>query len=240
MRHTPTPVYALCRIRTRFPSPGVEREFSQAMGVAGTVNLTDSQVSRRVLEQNPYLARQVCYVAECAGIDTYIVRPRDRHDISLLVETQRSNPSPGDVDLLAGMRGPVAPPYMCNGLTIPIVEPYAIYSFTRQSLIDQIPQPEGIDAERFRSSPRRTPRPTRCALWRMTFRRHPRTRISLPVILKSTGLSPLSFGHAAAGLANSSARCATAAVEASLSPATCTVGKANLMPFSSNAFLIIA
>jgi hypothetical protein len=122
------------------------------MGVAGTVNLTDSQVSRRVLEQNPYLARQVCYVAECAGIDTYIVRPRDRHDISLLVETQRSNPSPGDVDLLAGMRGPVAPPYMCNGLTIPIVEPYAIYSFTRQSLIDQIPQPEGIEAERFRAS----------------------------------------------------------------------------------------
>jgi len=46
-------------------------------------------------------------------------------------------------------------------------------------------------------------------------------------------------GHAAAGWVSSSPRCATAAA-ASASPATCTVGKANLMPFSSNAFLIIA
>ena len=45
---------------------------------------------------------------------------------------------------------------------------------------------------------------------------------------------------AAAGWVSSRPRCATAAVEGSPSPATCTVGKANLMPFSSNAFLIKA
>src|SRR6516162_2032232 len=54
----------------------------------------------------------------------------------------------------------------------------------------------------------------------------------------ATCLGPL--GHAVAGLTSSNARCATAAVAGSPSPATCTVGNANLMPFSSNAFLIIA
>src|SRR5271168_1912348 len=49
--------------------------------------------------------------------------------------------------------------------------------------------------------------------------------------------------YAAAGWVSTRARCAAAAVAAvaaSPSPATCTVGKANLMPFSSKAFLIIA
>src|SRR6516225_9418894 len=50
----------------------------------------------------------------------------------------------------------------------------------------------------------------------------------------------LRWRYAAAGWVSSSPRCATAAVVASPSPATCTVGKANLMPFSSKAFLIIA
>jgi hypothetical protein len=47
-------------------------------------------------------------------------------------------------------------------------------------------------------------------------------------------------GYAVAGLTNSNARCATAALAGSPSLATCTVGNANLMPFSSKAFLIIA
>jgi len=45
---------------------------------------------------------------------------------------------------------------------------------------------------------------------------------------------------AGCGRVSSRPRCATAAVEGSPSPATCTVGNANLMPFSSKAFLIIA
>jgi len=50
------------------------------------------------------------------------------------------------------------------------------------------------------------------------------------------------LGYAAAGWVSSRPLCATAAVAeaAYASPATCTVGKVNLMSFSSNAFLIIA
>jgi len=45
---------------------------------------------------------------------------------------------------------------------------------------------------------------------------------------------------AATGRVSSRACCAAAEVVGSPSPATCTVGKANLIPFSSKAFLIIA
>jgi hypothetical protein len=48
------------------------------------------------------------------------------------------------------------------------------------------------------------------------------------------------YAAAGCGRVSSNPRCATAAVAASPSPATCTVGNANLMPFSSKAFLIIA
>src|SRR5207302_6345930 len=48
---------------------------------------------------------------------------------------------------VVGMRGPIAPPEMCNGLQIPIVAFDHIYSFDRDSLIRSIPRPETIPAE---------------------------------------------------------------------------------------------
>ena len=77
------------------------------------------------------------------------VEPSDPTDWSLLVETLRPNPRPGDVDLIVGMRGPLAPPEMCNGLTVPIVAFDQLYSFDRDSLIASIPRPEAVPAERF-------------------------------------------------------------------------------------------
>src|SRR5271167_3488448 len=53
-------VYALGRIEPRFPRLSVEKEFAQATGRAETVNLTDRQALRRVLEQNRYLLKQLC------------------------------------------------------------------------------------------------------------------------------------------------------------------------------------
>jgi hypothetical protein len=142
-------VYALGRIEPRFPRLSVEKEFAQATGRAETVNLTDRQTLRRVLEQNRYLVRQLCWVMTVGGLETYIVAPRDPADFSLLVEALRPNPRPGDVDLLVGIRGPMAPPDMCNGLVIPIVGFDQFYSFDRDSLIASIPRPEAIAADRF-------------------------------------------------------------------------------------------
>jgi hypothetical protein len=142
-------VYALGRIEPRFPRLSVEKEFAQAAGRAETVNLTDRQALQRVLEQNRYLVKQLCWVMTVGGLETYIVVPGDPTDANLLVETLRPNPRPGDVDLVVGMRGPLAPPEMCNGLPVPIVAFDQLYSFDRDALIGSIPRPEAIPAERF-------------------------------------------------------------------------------------------
>jgi hypothetical protein len=44
------------------------------------------------------------------GLETYILVPRDPADISLLAEALRPTPSPWDLDVVIGMKGPIAPP----------------------------------------------------------------------------------------------------------------------------------
>jgi hypothetical protein len=142
-------VYTLGRIEPRFPRLSVEKEFAQATGRAETVNLTDRQALQRVLQENRYLVKHLCWVMTVSGLETYLVAPRDPTDLNLLVETLRPSVRPGDVDLVVGMRGPLAPPEMCNGLVVPIVAFDQLYSFDRDSLIASIPRPEAIPAERF-------------------------------------------------------------------------------------------
>ena len=144
-------VYALGRIEPRFPSLAIEKEFAQAIGRAETAGLTDRQVLHTMLSQRPnrYLARQLCYVFTIEGLETYIVQPRDPADFELLVEAVRPAPRPTDVDIVIGVRGPIAPPEMCNGLMVPIVALDQIYSFDIDSLIEGIPRPEQIAAEQF-------------------------------------------------------------------------------------------
>jgi hypothetical protein len=145
-------VYVMGRIEARFPRLSVEKEFAQATGRAETVNLTDRQAFQQVLQQNRYLVKQLCWVMMVGGLETYIIVPRDPTDSQLLVETLRPNPRPGDVDLVVGMRGPMATPEMCNGLVVPIVAFDHMYSFDRDSLIQSIPRPDTIPAERFQDA----------------------------------------------------------------------------------------
>jgi len=144
-------VYALGRIEPRFPSPAVEKEFAQATGRAETAGLTDRQAVHQVLSQrqNRYLARQLCWVLTIEGLETYLLVPRDPADLELLIEAVRPTPSPGDVDVVIGALGPIAPPQMCNGLMVPIVAFDQIYSFDRDALIKSIPKPEKIAAKEF-------------------------------------------------------------------------------------------
>jgi hypothetical protein len=86
------------------------------------------------------------------GLDTYLLAPRDPSDLDLLVEAIRPAANPNDIDVVVGMRGPIAPPEMCNGLTVPIVVVDQIYSFARTSLIQAIPKPEKLAAERFEAA----------------------------------------------------------------------------------------
>jgi hypothetical protein len=147
-------VYALGRVTPRFPSLAMEKEFAQAAGRAATAGLTDRQALQSVLTQraNRYLARQLCWVLEIEGLETYILVPRDPADFDLLVEALRPTPSPMDVDIVVGVGGPIAPPEMCNGLMVHVVAFDQIYSFDRDALIKAIPRPEGVAEEQFGSA----------------------------------------------------------------------------------------
>jgi hypothetical protein len=148
----PSPwVYALGRIEPRFPRLSVEKEFAQATGRADTNGLTDRQALHTVLSkpESRYLVRQLCWVMTIESLETYILVPNDPADISLLVDALRPTPTPSDLDVVIGMKGPTAPPETCNGLMVPIVVFDQIYSFDRDALIKAIPRPEKIAAEDF-------------------------------------------------------------------------------------------
>jgi hypothetical protein len=145
-------VYAIGRVEARFPNLAAEKEFAQATGRTDTAGKTDQQTFHAVLSkrENRYLIRQLCWVLTIQGLETYLLRPRDPADIDLLVEAIRPAPTPNDIDVVIGLRGPIAPPEMCNGLMVPIVAFDQIYSFDRDALIKAIPKPEKTTAAQFR------------------------------------------------------------------------------------------
>jgi hypothetical protein len=149
----PSYVYAIGRIEARFPQLSVEKEFAQVAGRSDTQGQTDRQALHAILSrhENRYLARQLCWVMSIEGLDTYILVPRDPADLQLLVDSLRPTPSRADVDVVIGTRGPMAPPTMCNGLVIPMVAFDQIYSFDVETLISELPRPEGVAAEQFRA-----------------------------------------------------------------------------------------
>jgi PatG C-terminal len=147
----PSFVYALGRVEPRFPTLAAEKEFAQATGRADTAGLSDRQALQSVLveRRNRYLVRRLCWVLTIEGLDTYILSPGDPGDFEMLVEAVRPAPQPVDVDVVIGVRGPIAPPQLCNGLTVPIVVFDQIYSFDTHDLIRSIPKPEQMAAEQF-------------------------------------------------------------------------------------------
>lgn len=147
-------VYAIGRIEARFSLLAVEKEFAQAIGRAETAGQTDQEAFYNVLSQpeNRYLARQLCWVFTIQGLETYLLQPRDSRDYDRLVEAIRPQPSPMDIDAVIGLRGPIAPPEMCNGLMVPIVLFDQIYSFDRSSLIKAIPRPEKMTEKQFEAA----------------------------------------------------------------------------------------
>jgi hypothetical protein len=144
-------IYAIGRVEARFPNLAAEKEYAQATGRTDTAGKTDQQTFHAVLSkrENRYLLRQLCWVLSIHGLDTYLLMPRDPSDMDLLVEAIRPASSPNDIDVVIGMRGPIAPPTMCNGLMVPIVVFDQLYSFDRCTLIKAVPKPEKTPATQF-------------------------------------------------------------------------------------------
>lgn len=146
-------VYALGRIEPRFPTLGVEKEFSQAAAREDTTGSTNRETLRIVLSEarNRYLLRQLNWVLTIEGIDTYLLMPRDPIDFDLLLGSLRPVPRTTDFDVVIGIRSPAdLSPETANITTLPMVIFDQLYSFDIDSLISVIPPPETISAEEFR------------------------------------------------------------------------------------------
>lgn len=142
-------VYALGQIEPRFPSLAVEKELAQVTGRADVAGRTDREALEAVLTEraNRYLVRQLCWVFMIEGLETYLLVPRDPADLDLLIEAVRPRPNRTDLDVVVGVRGPLAPPETCNGLVVPLVAFDQLYSFDRDDLLAAIPRPDDIPEE---------------------------------------------------------------------------------------------
>jgi hypothetical protein len=154
---SPSFVYALGQIEPRFPSLAVEKEFVQVSGRADAAGLTNREVLQTILTDraNRYLVRELCWVFMIQGLETYLLAPRDPADLDLLVEATRPRPNPTDLDVVIGVRGPLASPQACNGLIVPMVAFDQLYSFDRDALLAAIPRPNDVpdkEDKRFRAT----------------------------------------------------------------------------------------
>jgi hypothetical protein len=147
----PSFVYAIGRVEARFPHLSLEKELAQVIGRSDAAGQTDREALHAALSQpeNRYVARQMCWVLSIQALETYILQPRDPNDLHLLVDALRASPTPADVDVVIGVKGPLASPEMCNGLIVPIIAFDQMYSFDRSALINAIPKPEKIAAKDF-------------------------------------------------------------------------------------------
>jgi hypothetical protein len=152
-------VYAIGKVVHRFPTKSLELELAQATGrrdEGETKSLTNAEVAYKILTDpaNRYIARQICYVLNIEGLETYILVPSDPLDFDRLAQALRPAPNVGDIDVIIGRRGPMASPEMCNGLVIPIVIVDQIYSFDRDTLMKAIPKrkEKGTSEDQFKKT----------------------------------------------------------------------------------------
>ncbi|HMK23551.1 MAG TPA: hypothetical protein VK466_14540 [Terriglobales bacterium] len=149
----PPCIYVIGHIEPRFPLLSIEKEARQAIARGGAAKDTDREVMAKLLRDpaNKYLVRRLCWVLSVQGVDTYILMPRDG-DYQPLIDAYRAEPNPGDLELVIGVRGPIASPEVCNGLLVPIVIFDQIYAFDRDTLLKSIPKPKDGDQKFLRAA----------------------------------------------------------------------------------------
>ena len=154
---SPSYIYAIGKVVHRFPNRSLELELAQATGrrpEEEARGLTREEVVYRALTDaaNRYIARQICYVLNIEGLETYILVPSDPLDIDRLAEALRPAPGVEDINVIIGRKRQIAPPEMCNGLMVPIVIVDQIYSFDRDTLMKAIPKRKGVSDDQFRKT----------------------------------------------------------------------------------------
>jgi len=97
----------------------------------------------------------MCWLFIVEQLPTYVLVPRDPSDWDLLIDTVRTNTQSDDLEVVVGLRGPLAAPDTCGGIVVPVAAFDQLYSFQRDDLLAAIPMPDGTDegdADKFRRS----------------------------------------------------------------------------------------
>ncbi|MGW0708020.1 cyanobactin maturation protease PatG family protein [Streptomyces sp. NPDC002643] len=150
------PVYVLGRVHPVFPDVSVQHEFFQVADADGIRDATDADAFHRVLSDpdNRYIARQMCYVLSVQDIDTYILEPADPAGLDDLVEALRPVRDHRDLAVVVGTLGPIVPPGVCQGLSVPVVRVEKIWAFDSRELIEAIDRPEDTSRKEFERTAR--------------------------------------------------------------------------------------
>ncbi len=124
-------VYALGRLEARFPSIGVEREFTQRVAsMGGDPAAPRGARLRSGLEGNLHLARRMCYLLMVGGAPAYVVSPAGSYLLPAVLEAVERIGQEGSWCLVIGRRGPMSSPGSCGGVTAPVVVCDQLYAFT--------------------------------------------------------------------------------------------------------------
>ena len=95
---SPSFIYAIGKVVHRFPTRSLELELAQATGRRAeeeTRGRTHEEVIHNALTDpaNRYIARQICYVLNIEGLETYLLIPTDPLDIDRLADALRPAPA---------------------------------------------------------------------------------------------------------------------------------------------------
>ncbi len=136
--NSPEYIYAIGNIKIVFPSKSIEKEYNFAAKELGKTPTDQYDV---LSDDNFfYIAEHICWVLQIENVDCYIIKPRSHNELRDLVNCLKPDPSTlaESYSIVIGVRGPIAPPSMCNGLLLPIVLCNQLYYFSFEKHISNL------------------------------------------------------------------------------------------------------
>ncbi|MCB9795006.1 MAG: hypothetical protein H6741_20085 [Alphaproteobacteria bacterium] len=131
-----SPIYILGTIQARIPSQSVEMELAQIPDYTMPSGVADSDPSMQaylfeVLSnvQYLYIAREMCWVLQIQGIDSYILRPATTDALLSCITALGAIRGTESLvqSVVIGQRAGMAPAGLCNNLSLPIGSVTDIY-----------------------------------------------------------------------------------------------------------------
>jgi hypothetical protein len=136
---SPAYFYGVGIITADFPSLNVEKEFYQA-APANAPNPPTQRILFDILSksENLYLAREMCWKFVInGGVTSFLIKPKSEIELYSMI----SAIEPGSsikLTAIIGEKGPISTPEMCNGLELPIIICEKVFSYSINSILDNI------------------------------------------------------------------------------------------------------